>query len=125
MAPDDYPRRRDLHGVQFTLIEPALPSRTRFSFAGPFEGQETVWDATLLTLEAHHATEPPTDRMQRRSFIEIGPATAAGRVVRIVLDVAAIDEGVILRTIIMMRQYKRLHAGRHEFGEPREFPASR
>jgi len=46
--------------------------------------------------------------------------TFTGR--RVVLDIPRIDEPAILRTIIMIRNYKRLYPGRHEFGEPRTFP---
>ena len=125
MAPADYPCRRTLRGIRFTLLQPVLPEQARFAFAGPFAGEETIWDATLLTLDAWHQLQPPaTDPVQRHAFIEVGAATAQGRGVRIVLDIPAIDEAVILRTIIMLRQYKRLRIGQHEFGAPREFPGS-
>lgn len=125
MAPAEYPCQRALRGIQFTLLQPVLPQQARFAFAGRFAGQEMNWDATLLTLDAWHKSQPPTTHpVRRRSFIEIDAAATQGRDVRIVLDVPAIDEAVILRTIIMLRQYKRLRIGRHEFGVPREFPAS-
>jgi hypothetical protein len=39
------------------------------------------------------------------------------RSITIGLNVTAIDPPVLLKTTIMIRKYKRLHAGRHEFGE--------
>jgi len=121
----EYPCRRDLHGVHFTLLDPVQPQRAHFAFCGPFEGQDTVWEARLSTLDAYHHAQPPVvAAVERRPFIEIAAPTTNGRAVHIVLDVPAIDEAVILRTIIMMRQYRRLRVGRHEFGEPRRFDAS-
>ena len=39
------------------------------------------------------------------------------RSITIGLNVAAIDPPVLLKTTIMIRKYKRLRVGRHEFGE--------
>jgi len=125
VATTDYPCQRALRGIQFTLLQPVLPQQARFAFTGPFGGEETTWDATLLTLDAWQQSQPPeTYPVQRHSFIEIGTATTQGRDVCIVLDIPVIDEAVILRTIIMLRQYKRLRMGRHEFGVPRVYPGS-
>lgn len=125
MTPAEYPCRRELRGIHFTLLEPVAPVRARLAFAGPFEGREIVWDATLVTLDAHLRAQPAEARsVQRHSFIEIGDTGINGRAVCIGLDIPAIDEAVILRAIIMLRQYKRLRVGRHEFGEPRNFDAS-
>jgi hypothetical protein len=122
VTPAEYPCRRELRGIHFSLLEPVTPVRARFAFAGPFGGQEIVWDATLVTLDAYHRAQPPEARpIQRHSFIEIGHNGTTGRTVCIGLDIPAIDEAVILRAIIMMRRYKRLRVGRHEFGEPRHF----
>jgi hypothetical protein len=88
-----------------------------------FQNQEIVWDATLVTLAHYYAEQPePAQPEVRRAFLEIGGLTAHGRAIRVALDIPVIDEAVILRTIIMIRNYKRLHPGRHEFGEPRAIP---
>lgn len=112
--PPDFPQTRAQHGIQFVLLEPLAPERARFRFTGPFEGHEVTWDTTLLTLAAAPAA--------RRAFIDIGDETGNGRALTIALDIPAVDEPAILRTIVMIRQYKRLRAGRHEFGAPRIDP---
>jgi len=109
------PQSRDRHGIRFTLLEAIRPEQARFTFTGPFQGQDIRWDATLVTLasSSSHTTEIPS-----RPFIEIGELSPQGRVLIVGLDIPVIDEPAILRTIIMIRQYKRLRFGRHEFGEP-------
>ena len=120
-----YPLAREIQGIAYKLLAPLTSTLARFSFAGKFQNQEIVWDATLLTLKQYHAEQSvQTTPVQRSPFMQIGDATDLGRALRVALDIAQIDEPAILRTIIMIRQYKRLHAGRHEFGEPRLFTPS-
>lgn len=115
-----YPLAREVQGIAYQMLAPLTPALARFSFAGSFQNQEIVWDTTLLTLTLYHAEQPAAaGPVQRSPFMEIGDASGPGRRIRVALDIAQIDEPAILRTIIMIRQYKRLHTGRHEFGEAR------
>jgi len=118
-----YPLARELHGIHFSLLAPLEFSQARFAFTGMFQNHEIVWDTTLLTLAHYHAELPesaqPTVRI---AFLDIKGETARGRAIRVALDIPHIDEPAILRTIIMIRNYKRLHPGCHEFGEPCTFP---
>ncbi len=100
-----YPLDIEQHGIRYTLLEPLRPDRARFSFSGPFENREIRWDATLVALASG------------RSYMDIGAETAGGRGVQVGLAIPAIDAAVVLRTIVMLRQYKRLRVGRHEFGD--------
>lgn len=99
-------------------MEPATPARVRFTFIGRFNNAELLWDATLTALAypTHDGGLPA--RCERRQYIEISAMTSHGRAIAIGLEIPYIDEVVIKRTIIMVRQYKRLRLGRHEFGEP-------
>jgi hypothetical protein len=118
-----YPLAREFQGIQYSLLAPPLPGQAQFIFTGVFQNQSVVWDTTLLTLAQFHAQQPESIRPTVRSaFLEIGGETARGRAIRVALDIPRIDEPAILRTIIMIRNYKRLHLGRHEFGEPRALP---
>ncbi|GAB4299656.1 MAG: hypothetical protein Kow0096_19180 [Thiohalomonadaceae bacterium] len=76
-------------------------------FRGPFEGREIVWDARFVT--RRHSGEACNS-------ITIGDEGPQGRRLTVVLDVAAFDAPAVHKTIIMVRQYKRLRRGRHEFG---------
>lgn len=100
-----YPRDTEQHGIRYTLLEPLRAERARFSFSGPFENREIRWDATLVALGSG------------RSYIDIGAEALGGRVVHVGLAIPAIDAAVVLRAIVMLRQYKRLRVGRHEFGD--------
>jgi hypothetical protein len=118
-----YPLACAFHGIRYNLLAPTGGGQARFTFAGVFQNQEITWDTTLLTLTHYHAEQPESAQPAVRSaFLEIGGETARGRAIRVALDIPLIDEPAILRTIIMIRNYKRLHPGRHEFGEPRTFP---
>jgi hypothetical protein len=111
-------------------VRSAKPSVNEASFTGQtqeqlfrFQNQEIVWDTTLITLAHYHAEQPKSAQPTvRTGFLEIGGETAHGRAIRVALDIPVIDEAAILRTIIMLRNYKRLHPGRHEFGIPHTFP---
>ena len=93
-------------------------------FIGNFDGARVVWHAHIQTLQKY-ASElrqqtPSTAALRLRQFIDI--QQRQGRhTVQLGLNLDKIDEAAILRTIIMIRQYKRLHAGRHEYGEWIEF----
>jgi len=118
-----YPLAREFHGIHFTLLAPPDAGQARFTFTGRFQNQEIIWDTTLLTLAHYHAEQPQSAQpVVCTAFLEIGGVTAHGRAICVVLDIPRIDEPAILRTIIMIRNYKRLYPGRHEFGEPRTFP---
>jgi hypothetical protein len=117
-----YPLARELRGIRYNLIAPPDAGQARFTFTGKYQNQEIVWDCTLRTLAHYHTGQPQsTQPAMRTAFLEIGDATVHGRALCVALDIACIDEPAILRTIIMIRNYKRLQPGRHEFGEPRVF----
>jgi len=117
-----YPLAREFHGIPFSLLAPPDAGQARFTFTGRFQNQDIVWDATLFTLARYHTEQPKSAHPTvRTAFMEIGDETACGRAIRVALDIPHIDDAAMLRTIIMIRHYKRLRPGRHEFGEPRAF----
>ncbi len=94
--------------------------RLQLQFDGPFEGHDIRWDATFLTLERYRREQAP-QAGALRNFIDIGERGDTGRRLTVVLDVAAFDSPTVIKAIIMVRQYRRLRVGRHEFGPPRQF----
>lgn len=82
-----------------------------------------LWDATLLALIHPSNLCDRSTSQAPRQFIDIGEMTPRGRALTVGLCVPDIDEAVIRRTVIMIRQYKRLRHGRHEFGEATAAPS--
>ena len=79
-------------------------------FTGHFEGQPQVWHASVIALKVKGQVSEP-------QYIDVGEASLAQRLlnVEIGLQVERIEESTVLMVIKMMRQWKNLHRGRHEF----------
>jgi hypothetical protein len=88
------------------LLDTPGKRQLRLRFSGPFEGRQVTWDATLIALAPD----------SQRNFIEIGESTAEGIALTVGLNVASIDVPTIRKAMMMIRQYKRLQRGRHEYG---------
>ena len=100
--------RAELAGADFRIDTELGGTVARLRFIGRFQGEDVVWDAELIALAAQ--AETPAQ------FLDIGAPTARGMPIRIGLGVSCIDRPTVMKTIIMVRNYKRLHRGRHEFG---------
>lgn len=106
-------------GCSFWLFEQSVDHAV-LAFTGPFEGREVVWrcefvtlDAELRRLELEHA--PGVEGL--RNFIEIGEPVAEGVPLRVGLALPRIDTAAIEKMILMIRLYKNLRRGRHEYGD--------
>jgi hypothetical protein len=114
--------------LPYRALSPLGGTSARVRFTGMFQGQAVVWDAEILTLAAYDrrqarlATARAVSRAWRQ-FIEIGAQSAQGRALSVGLAVPRIDAATVLRCIIMIRNYKRLWPGRHEFGDSQVFTA--
>lgn len=100
-----------------------IPSRkAHIQFSGKLDNNEIIWDATIQT-QASYQTEllADTDKSKRlkylKSFIEIEAPKGQIAKLTVVLLVPIIDEPTIKKTMVMIRCYKNLKIGRHEFGK--------
>ena len=113
-------------GLGYQALSALGGASARVRFPGLFQDRPVVWDAEILTLEAYdrqqtrHASIPTSPRTWQQ-FIEIGAPSEQGVPLRVGLAVPLIDAATVLRTTIMIRNYKRLRPGRHEFGEALTF----
>ena len=105
-------------GQDFICTGEPADDCTGIRFIGTFQGVELVWDATVMTLACYNAGQARNNRpAARRQFIDIAPTGNSLRRIDIGLALERIDTPALLKTIIMVRKYQRLHTGRHEFGE--------
>mgnify|MGYP001137477035 CR=1 FL=1 len=95
------------------LSEPDRDS-IRLRFSGCFEDETVHWDATIYTPEAwSEAFRLP---LPAHNIIEIGTKGENGMRLNLCIKVKTIDRPTIRKAVMMVRQYKRLHQGRHEYG---------
>jgi hypothetical protein len=93
-------------GQPFLLLS-ALPARrVRLRFTGPFAGAQVVWNCEFIALQ----------RDDQPCFIEVGEPTVQGVPLAVGLPLPSIDQAAVLKMMVMIRNYKRLQRGRHEFG---------
>lgn len=103
----------------FEYSRPLKEACAHFRFVGDFMGKPTIWDAHLYTLAyyVYEVAEISQPGSSIRPFIHVGDVDKMGRKIEIGLNLLSIDEPAIIKTMIMVRQYKRLAIGRHNFGE--------
>lgn len=96
----------------YELLEvSADASRAHIRFHGRFEGREVAWDAYLYALRRPNP-------VARRPFLDIAARGRETVAIRIGLDVDKLDAPTLHKAVIMVRRYRRLRRGRHEFGAP-------
>ncbi len=111
VLPDAEVVRRALYrrGVDHLVLTPLPAPRARVWFAGSFAGSEVIWDAVFIALGA----EP---RAAARPFIEVGPGDGGVFALCAGLALERMDAPAVAKAVIMVRNYRRLRRGRHEFG---------
>ena len=109
---------------QYHALEPLGAQTSRFRFSGPFQGRTILWDTRLMTLRRYYGTLTRRERREGvRQFIDVGTVSSDTGLVTVALNVPRIDGPAVLKTLTMLRQWKRLAEGRHEYGEAHHFGA--
>ncbi len=101
----------------FECLTPLDGGYVRFRFSGEFMAESIIWDAHLYTLayylyEVAHLSQSDASI---RPFVHVGDMDKTMRKMEVGLNLPFIDEPAIVK--VMVRQYKRLVIGRHEYGE--------
>lgn len=95
---------------------PAVAASVRF--LGPFQGRQVAWNMTLCALQGASGESPSAlPGGSSRSFMEVAAAADGAFALTVGLNLAVIDEPTIRKTLVMVRKFKRLELGRHEWGE--------
>ena len=105
----------------FELINRESDVCVSIRFIGSFNNRQVIWNAKIHTLqnkfrESIAAAEPGSTEQTLRQSIDISKENEDYGI-EVALNLREINEAVIKRTIIMIRKYKRLHSGCHEYGE--------
>jgi len=96
-------------------------------FPARYRGQPVSWTVTVMSLRHYfehyvrRGLAPDIDHATVHPFIEVESEPSDEMNARVALGVARVDEPTLRKVVIMMRQYKRLRAGRHEFNPPARF----
>ena len=103
--------------ADYLHVDPPQDARAHIRFVGTFEREPVIWDATVMALACQDAG-PAQGAAAGKScqFIDIGDRLDDMRRLDVGLDLDRIDEPALIKTIIMIRKYRRLRRGRHEFG---------
>jgi len=129
MSNTDTPSPLTNHQRQFnfTAVSPLGGQTAHIRFKGPFQGEKVLWDTHLITLQEIYrqgivaGKYLEKDTISLSQFIEINEKDAAEVTLTVGIDVPVIDTPTVLKTIIMIHNYKRLRHGRHEYGPARQF----
>ncbi len=95
-------------GEPFLCATPLPAASARLWFAGRFAGRPVLWEARVEALGRDGGPQ----------YIEIGAPQGERVPVAIGLACARIDRPTLRKTVIMLRNYRRLRHGRIEFRGP-------
>lgn len=119
---NDLEQLLDKSGKPYLALSKLGGQHIHIRFTGKFMNIPVIWNARIHTL-VYHAQQlqqeplPSADKPRTiRQFIMVGEEQGNFRELTVGLAVNRIDEPTILKTIIMIRNYKRLRFGLHEFG---------
>jgi hypothetical protein len=111
--------------LEYKLLQRFSAEHVAIQFNGTLQNQAVVWHAHIHSLRdyclqqtAH--TQPYAAQksicIDAQPFIDINIHNNTHALL-VALNLPVIDDAAILRTIIMIRQYKRLKPGRHLYGD--------
>jgi hypothetical protein len=118
VTPEQFDLACHAQGKSYEMLAWQSHQYAHFRFTGKFAEKSLIWDAHLYTLAYYFSQVVESSQPLRvRQFIEVGELTPSGRRIDIGLNLPVIDEPAIVKTMIMVRQYKGLASGRYEYGE--------
>ncbi|MCI0505976.1 MAG: hypothetical protein L0Z73_07665 [Gammaproteobacteria bacterium] len=95
--------------VEYIAHSVAGEKEVSLEFAGRFECRPVVWFATIRCLPDNNSG------VRQQQYIDVQGNESAHLRVEVGLPLKVINESDILKTIMMIRQYRNLRRGRHEF----------
>jgi len=101
--------------MSYTLIHQFNTQHAHIEFTGDFKGETVTWDTNFFTLKGFLAEENIKDT-NLKQFIEITPVRTGVMKLTVVLKINEVNNPGIQKIMIMIKQYKKLSLGRHEYG---------
>ncbi|MCW9047602.1 MAG: hypothetical protein OQK46_05930 [Gammaproteobacteria bacterium] len=99
---------------QAFILESAVPGdKVYLKFEGALDGVIVIWHACVQTIEKYSLNNPVDE--DPKQFIKVGIVDGLHKL-DVALNIKQIDLPALERTIIMIRRYKRLTLGYHEYG---------
>ncbi|MCW8935886.1 MAG: hypothetical protein OQK98_14275 [Gammaproteobacteria bacterium] len=99
---------------QAFILESAVPDdKVYLKFEGVLNGEVVIWHACVQTIKAYSVNNPVDD--DPKQFINVAIVDGLHKL-DVALNIKQIDLPALERTIIMVRKYKRLTLGYHEYG---------
>ncbi len=108
--------------LEYFLEQDSTEQEAVFSFKGHFQHAPVTWHVHLMTCQSEVAQTPP-HQQSNQQFIDIEKDRQEGHYqAKICLNIAKVNDAAILKTMIMLRQYKNLSEGRHEYSATIQAP---
>lgn len=101
--------------MSYKLIQQTDSQLAHIQFEGPFQGETVTWDTHFFTLNGYITQHDDTNKIQKQ-FIDIEPIDSNNLKLTIALKIAEINHQNIQKMMTMVKQYKKLSLGRHEYG---------
>lgn len=99
---------------QAFILESDVPAdKVYLQFEGVFDGEVVIWHTCVQTVKEFSLNNPVDDDPKQFINIEL---VGGFHKLDIALNIKQIDMPALERTIIMIRRYKRLALGCHEYG---------
>lgn len=104
--------------MSYTLIKKYSEQYCHLSFKGMFQDNEVTWDTHFFTLDGYgrYGLEQDIKNTELKQFIDIQPLKGNTFKLIIALNINTISHPNIQKMMIMIKQYKNLSIGRHEYG---------
>jgi len=101
--------------MSYELIKHYDNQHIHLQFEGRFHGQIVLWDTHFFTLDGYNLHKS-TIKKSLKQFISIEPSDTNIFKLTIGLKIHKITEPSIQMMMIMVKQYKNLALGHHEYG---------
>ena len=101
--------------MSYTLIEQVNTQYAHIKFEGSFQGKTVTWDTHFFTLDGYSSENNDKQKITKQ-FINIKECAADTMELTLALKISEINTPNIQKMMIMIKQYKNLTTGRHDYG---------